>query len=268
VRRPAYLRWWLRSHPVLEGRRPDRLRQPASIELQGLYEAAAGDDRVLQVLRPPASIAEVLCDVDSAIDLLERLGDAGRTVHPAVLRTAYARLARALDGIDVRPPALVRVAPDRVTADVVVLDAPWLQPLVDLPVVPAGGAPQAVADLLDAPLASELVSGRPGDGGSRRSWASVPGAGLAAARLGVPELVGDVVVQEAPAVDGRAITWWPGSDADVVDGSPAALGRALAWRYGAWPMRQALAEAFAAPERSADLAAEDAVGDCGGGPAP
>jgi hypothetical protein len=44
-----------------------------------------------------------------------------------------------------------------------------------------------------------------------------------------------------------------------VDGSPGALGRALAWRAGAWPLRQALAEAFADPARSADLAAEDAV---------
>jgi hypothetical protein len=45
-----------------------------------------------------------------------------------------------------------------------------------------------------------------------------------------------------------------------VDGTPAALGRALAWRAGAWPLRQALAEAFAAPDRAAELAAEDAVG--------
>jgi hypothetical protein len=45
-----------------------------------------------------------------------------------------------------------------------------------------------------------------------------------------------------------------------VDGSPAAFGRALAWRAGVWPMRQALAEAFAFPERAEALAAEDAVG--------
>jgi hypothetical protein len=82
----------------------------------------------------------------------------------------------------------------------------------------------------------------------------------------VPELIGDVVRQEAPMVAGRPIVWWPGSSADrdgadVVDGSPAGLGRALAWRYGVWPLRQALAEAFAEPGRSTDLAAEDAVGE-------
>ena len=61
-------------------------------------------------------------------------------------------------------------------------------------------------------------------------------------------------------VDGRAVTWWPEGAVNHVDGSPAALGRALAWRAGAWPLRQALAEAFAFPDRAADLAAEDAVG--------
>jgi hypothetical protein len=60
------------------------------------------------------------------------------------------------------------------------------------------------------------------------------------------------------------VAWWPSDAADDgvdhVDGTPAALGRALAWRTGAWPLRQALAEAFAEPARSADLAAEDSVG--------
>ncbi|MCU1606864.1 MAG: uncharacterized protein JWP46_3329, partial [Modestobacter sp.] len=35
---------------------------------------------------------------------------------------------------------------------------------------------------------------------------------------------------------------------------------ALAWRAGAWPLRQALAEAFAHPRRADELAAEDAFG--------
>ena len=59
---------------------------------------------------------------------------------------------------------------------------------------------------------------------------------------------------------GREVPWWPGDAGDHVDGTPAALGRALAWRTGAWPLRQALAEAFAHPDRAAALAAEDAVG--------
>jgi hypothetical protein len=56
------------------------------------------------------------------------------------------------------------------------------------------------------------------------------------------------------------VAWWPGADVDHVDGTPEALGRALAWRAGDWPRRQALAEAFAHPDRADQLAAEDACG--------
>jgi hypothetical protein len=257
---PGYLRWWLSTHPVLDGRRPDRLRHPDSTELQGLYESASAPPEVLFRLRLPATVTDVLADVDAAIDLLDRLGDAARTVRPDVLRTVYARLAEALDGIDVDPPERVRVAPDRVVADAVVLDAPYLQPLVASPVVPAGGAPGAVADLLDLPLASEVVRGTVTGSGERRRWAAIPGAAVAAARLGVERLTGEVVVHERLVVDGRPVAWWPGEGVDHVDGTPEGLGRALAWRAGAWWRRQALAEAFAFPDRALDLAAEDAIG--------
>jgi hypothetical protein len=258
---PGYLRWWLSTHRVLDGERPDRLRHPDSTELQGLYEAATGVPGALDLLRPPRTVDDVLVDVDGAIDLLDRLGDPARTVRPDVLRTAYARIAAALDGIDVDPPERVRVAPDRVVEDAVVLDAPYLQPLVDEPVVPAGGAPGAVADLLDLPLASEKVAGAVTGRGPRQRWAELPGAELAAARLGVVTLEGEVAVHEQLTVDGRAVTWWPEATVDHVDGTPAALGRALAWRAGAWRLRQALAEAFAFPGRAGELAAEDAVGE-------
>ncbi|WP_245784640.1 sacsin N-terminal ATP-binding-like domain-containing protein [Geodermatophilus amargosae] len=272
---PGYLRWWLSTHPVLDGRRPDRLCAPGSRELQGLYEPATGPEGVLERLRLPATVDDVLADVDTAIDLLGRLGDPARTVPAPVLRSVYARLALALDGVDVEPPPRVRVAPDRVADPareaVVVLDAPWLQPLADALLVPAGGAPGPVADLLDLPLASERVPAVVTSTPVRRQpWAAVPGADLAAARLGVPELTGEVAVHEPLLAGevavhepllagGRAVPWWPGEAVDCVDGSPAALGRALAWRAGAWSLRQALAEAFAEPARSADLAAEDAV---------
>ncbi|MGY1633311.1 sacsin N-terminal ATP-binding-like domain-containing protein [Geodermatophilus sp. SYSU D01186] len=262
---PGYLRWWLSTHPVLDGRRPDRVRHPGSTELQGLYEPAQADAAVLDLLRPPATVADVLADVDGALDLLDRLGDPRRTVPAAVLRTVHARLAQALDGVDVDPPDQVRVAPDRVVpaGDAVVLDAPWLQPLVDGALVPAGGAPGAVADLLDLPLAGEVVRAAVESTPVRRlAWADVPGAALAAARLGLGGpggLDGVVAVHEPLRVGGRAVPWWPGAEVDHVDGTPAALGRALAWRAGAWPLRQALAEAFAEPDRAGELAAEDGV---------
>ncbi|WNV74251.1 sacsin N-terminal ATP-binding-like domain-containing protein [Geodermatophilus sp. DSM 44513] len=262
---PGHLRWWLGAHPVLGGRRPDRLRHPDAAELRGLYDPAEADPGLLELLRPPASLTDVLADVDAALDLLDRLGDPRRTVPPAVLRTVHARLAAALDGVDVDPPQRVRVAPDRVVPAgwAVVLDAPWLLPLVDAALVPAGGAPGPVADLLDLPLASEEVPARVESRPARTlRWADVPGAGLAGARLGVAELAGEVAVHEPLRAGGRPVPWWPGGGAgpDSVDGTPTALGRALAWRAGAWSLRQALVEAFAAPALAADLAAEDAVG--------
>nr|WP_246323940.1 hypothetical protein [Petropleomorpha daqingensis] len=258
---PSYLRWWLSTHPVLDGRRPDRLRDPRSTSLQGLYEPVDVEPALLDLLRPPATLDEVLDDVDASTDLLQRLGDPARTVRPELLRTVYGRLAEALDGVDVDPPPRVRVAPDRVVEEAVVLDAPWLQPLVDAPLVPAGGQPDAVADLLDLPLASELVSGAPeGTPDRRLAWRELPGAALAAARLGVDVLDGEVAVHDRLTIGGRRVAWWPGAEFDSVDGTPDALGRALAWRAGAWPLRQALAEAFAHPDRAAALAAEDGLG--------
>jgi hypothetical protein len=262
VAAPGYLRWWLSSNLVLGGARPDRLRHPAAVELAGLYDPAEAPAQVLALLRPPASLDDVLSDVDGALDLLARLGDLRRTVRPDVLRTVYARLAVALDGVDVDPPERVRITPERIARDAVVLDAPYLLPLLGLPVVPAGGAPGPVADLLDLPLAGELVRASVTSRPNRSlPWAQVPGAALAAARLGRADLTGEVAVHEPLTADGIPVTWWPGEDVDHVDGSPSALGRALAWREGAWSMRQALAEAFAVPDRAPELAAEDAVGD-------
>ncbi|CCH89653.1 conserved protein of unknown function [Modestobacter italicus] len=236
---PGYLRWWLRTSPVLHGARPDRLRAPDAVELQGLYDPVPElPADVLALLRPPAAVADVLADVEDALDLLDRLGDPGRTVGPAALRTVYADLAAALADVDVEPPRRVRVAPDRVSDEAVVLDAPWLQPLVGPDVVPAGGAPGPVADLLDLPLASEQAGRARVTSRAARTvrWAEVPGAGLAAARLGVPELPGSVAVHPTLTVTGgRTVAWWPG-EPDAVDGSPAALGRALAWRSGVWSL--------------------------------
>ncbi|UOY01730.1 sacsin N-terminal ATP-binding-like domain-containing protein [Blastococcus sp. PRF04-17] len=259
TRAPSYLRWWLRTRPVLGGQRPGRLRHPDGAELQGLYESAVASPEVLALLAPPRTVDDLLVDVDDALDLLDRLGDPARTVRPEVLRTVYARLACALEGVDADPPERVRVAPDRVAEDAVVLDLPWLQPLVDVPLVPGGGAPGAVADLLDRPLAGEVVRAAVAGSGRRTPWADLPGADLAAARLGRDGLGGEVEVHEALAVGGRSVSWWRDGEVDHVDGSPEALGRALAWRAGAWSRRQALAEAFAFPDRADRLAAEDAV---------
>jgi hypothetical protein len=264
---PPYTRWWLASHPVLAGSRPDRLRLAGAAELAGLYQPAAGDPGVLGLAGCLRDLADVLVDPERAAELLDRLGDPVRTVPAATLREVYARLAFALDGCDVPPPARVRVAPEQVAGRdaVAVLDAPHLLPLLRQAVVPAGGAPGPVADLLDVPFASELVSAAVTSVAvGRQRWADVPGAPLAAERCAA--LVPDAEVAEHDPVTvtgGVQVGWWPGGagapDAVTRAAGAAALGRAFAWRLGRWDRRAAAVEAFARPADGATLRAEDAA---------
>ncbi|HEY6749479.1 MAG TPA: ATP-binding protein [Mycobacteriales bacterium] len=259
---PSYTTWWLSTHRTLGGRRPDRLRTPDATDLEGLYDPAPGDPDTLALLGVAAGLDDVLADPDRALDLLDRLGDPARTVPPAILPTIYARLALVL-GDAAEPPDRVRTAPGTTVprAEAVVLDRPYLLPLLTRTPVPAGAAAGPVADLLDLPTASELL-GDPvpaGEPRRRRPWADVPGAALAAARCGaaVPDAV--VVEHDALTAGGVPVGWWPAGRTDHTDGSPDALGRALAWRLGAWPARAAAAEALRHPGDEA-LAREDALG--------
>ncbi|HST64786.1 MAG TPA: ATP-binding protein [Mycobacteriales bacterium] len=258
---PSYTTWWLSTHRTLAGRRPDRLRTPAALDLAGLYDEAAGDPETLALVGVAAGLEDVLADPDRALDLLDRLGDPARTAPAAILPTVYARLALVLEDA-AEPPERVRTTPDSTVprAAAVVLDRPYLLPLLDRTPVPAGTAPGPVADLLDLPTASELLGAPTPDGQprSRRRWADVPGAALAAARCAgaVPDAA--VAVHDELTVGGTAVGWWPDGETDHTDGSPDALGRALAWRLGAWPARAAAAEALARPD-DARLTAEDAL---------
>ena len=214
------------------------------------------DPAVLALLRPPATArrrpgrrrtARSTCSTGSATPP----GPCGRTCCAPSTRgwprrwTASTSTRRSGCGS----------APDRVVADAVVLDAPYLQPLVDPPVVPAGGAPGR-----GRRPARPAAGRRAGPGDGHRAGrpvaaplgASCPGAGAGGRPAGRrrADRRGGRPRARSPS-DGRAVAWWPGEDVDHVDGSPAALGRALAWRAGAWSLRQALAEAFAHPDRAA-----------------
>jgi hypothetical protein len=263
---PSYTRWWLRTHPIVDGRSPERLRLPAAADLAGLYDAAAGDEALLRFAGCLTGLADALADADRAEDLLHRLGDPARTAPAATLRDVYARLALALDGADPDVPATVRVAPDRVAPreSAVVLDVPYLLPLLaGRAVLPAGGAPGPVADLLGLPFASEVVTADVDSEPARRlRWAEVPGAALAAERCESALPVTELAVHDRLLVTGGVRAgWWAERAVDHVDASAgsAALGRALAWRLDRWDRRAAAAEAFAEPAAGDRLRAEDAV---------
>lgn len=261
---PSYTRWWLSRHRVLDGSRPRDLRLPAASELSGLYDPAVGDDtELLRLLGCRSGLADVLADVDGALDLLERLGNPRRTCPAVTLGRAYAGLAAVLSEAD--PPLRVRVAPDLVVRadDAVVLDAPHTLPLLGSRHPVPGG--QAVAELLDLPLASELVSGSAAGPllGAHR-WSDLPGAALAAERLGATLPTTDVLIHNGLTVAGTPLPWWPGPAGDHVESSAGAgaLGRALAWRLGRWELRAAAIEALAGDGTAADeqrLRAEDAA---------
>ena len=270
---PAYTSWWLSTHPILNGQRPDRLRRHGSTELSGLYDEAP--PWAPGFLLCPSTLADLLADVDSAVELLYRLGEPARTVPAWWLTGCYAWVAAALDGVEVPAPSRVRTVTGRVVdaAEAMLLDVPYALPLLDRAVVPAGApfigrtegnpvGPGSIADLLGVPLASELVTGRIETEPVRRlAWQEVPGAPTAARRLGLPHLPGRVAVHADLTVDGRSVGWWPDGDTDHIrdgDDGPA-LGRALAWRHGQWLLRAALAEALGDADRSAGLAAEDAA---------
>ncbi len=160
---PGYPAWWLARHPVLDGRLPAHCRTAGESELVGLYDPAPGDPDLAVLLGAHRGLADLLAkagaDPDLAADLLTRLGDPDRQVDAELLAVVYPRLAAATAGWQVPPPDRVRVAPARVVqaADAVVLDQPWLlDRLGPRHLVPGGGDPVEVADLLDIPLLSEL----------------------------------------------------------------------------------------------------------------
>lgn len=156
---PAYSRWWLAREPVLDGRTPAELRTPDAVDLDGLYDVAPDgpEPALLPLLGCRTGLLDAIA-TDPA-DLLHRLADADRTAAPWIVPLVYARIAEALAGARVPAPARVRVAPDAVAeADqVAVLDQPWrIDALEGRAPILGGDDPVSVAELLDAPLVSEL----------------------------------------------------------------------------------------------------------------
>ncbi|WP_058045793.1 sacsin N-terminal ATP-binding-like domain-containing protein [Streptomyces roseifaciens] len=254
-----YTAWWLRGHPVLDGRRPAGLRVAGGDPLlRGLYEAvdAAGlaDEQVLRALGVRTSAAALLDEPGGAAELLSRLADPALPVTAPQLHALYGLLAR-LDPDQVTLPDELRAVTDgevRVVdaADAVVADAPDLLPLATghalLPVTPSRSAD--LADLLQVRRLSEtLEASAPAGQGELRE---VP-EGVRVLLPGAPETY---VEHEELVVDGVELDWRLGADGILHASTLEGVAAGLAWAAGAWSRRFEAAALLEDPSRTEELA--------------
>lgn len=255
---PSYTAWWLSRHPVLGGRRPTELRLPTGDPLLfGLYgEASAGiDEDALKLIGVRSTLAELLESHGGPEELLDLLGDPSLEVDRAQLRALWIALA-AVDPARVSPPEAVRAVLKGtvMVADVedgpVVVEAPDLLALVeDRPLVLAPfDLAEALSEVLDLPLAGEVVTGAVTSSGTERP---VPPE----VRSLLPGAPATYVEHDELLVDGRPAPWrfFEGAvHATGVDG----LARGLAWASGQWGDRLAVAALLRDPARVPLLLAE------------
>ena len=268
---PSYTSWWLRTHPVLGGRRPADLRAPdADPLLDGLYDDASAvaatdpalaallaDAGLARLLGVRASVADLLAEPDGPDDLLDRLADPRRTVTRQQLRSLWMALAAASATASrpAAPPAAIRAiqAADVVVADpadVLVLDSPDLYPLVashPLVLAPYDLA-LVLAELLDVPVASEEAPGHVETVPERRE---VPGLVHAV----LPDAPDSYLAHDKLVVDGVSVPWRC-TDGEVHAATPQGLACALAWAAGQWHSRHLLTTLLSSQDEAARLLAE------------
>ncbi|WP_329191144.1 sacsin N-terminal ATP-binding-like domain-containing protein [Actinacidiphila glaucinigra] len=257
-----YTAWWLRDHPVLDGRRPVGLRAAGGDPLlAGLYEdaeAGAVDDQVLRALGVRTSAAALLDEPGGGAELLARLADPDSAVTPAQLHRLYSELAT-LDPEQVTLPDELRAVVDgrepRVAdaGDALVADAPDLLPLTAgvplLPVPPVRAAALAelfqvrrLSEAFDAPVVSE---GEPHDVADavRELLPGVP----------VSYVEHEELLVRAPDGSTVELDWrWTGGTLHAATLEGVAAG--LAWAAGAWQRRFEVAALLEDPTRTEELA--------------
>jgi hypothetical protein len=210
----SYTSWWLARHARLGGRRPGHWRLPTAHGLAALYDppprgcgdsddAGGGvvDEAVLAAIGVRADLA--ISDASVAADLMARLADPARHPDVALVAEAHAALAEAVAVDRVHPadldmPEQVR-ALDGTVAEVdvaMVLDAPWLAAVLPAGELVTGGDPAALADLLDLPVASEIVAGEVESAGRAVRWAELAEVVVACHTLGAPVPAGELTVHD------------------------------------------------------------------------
>ena len=176
----GYTAWWLRRHARVNGTPLGLLRHPADIEFSGLlpeFELPGLESEALRaVLADPNAISQEL-----AVALLAALADPSKTPTPEVVSRSHARLAAAVDHLDLSELEL----PERVRAlssavvdsnDAWVLDQPWFGLAVPADHLVAGdtATAPALANLLDLPMVSEVITAEVTSHGRHTTWSAEP----------------------------------------------------------------------------------------------
>ncbi|WP_299574997.1 hypothetical protein [uncultured Williamsia sp.] len=222
--RDGYTAWWLRRFAQLDGVPLGHLRAPDDTTFVGLLDVADHPDA--------DAVAGVfagteITTTDLAELVLDRLGDPDRPVAPGVAATAHAALVRALRRADLDldrldPPTRVRTITGRTSADGIVVDLPWMLPVVGsadavvlTPPVTADAA-RDLATVLDLPTASEALRVTPTDPGVASTWSDSPEAIATAVARGTDLPSGEVRLHDELRLevvrdgDRRTVTadWW------------------------------------------------------------
>ncbi len=255
----SYTAWWLRDHPVLDGRRPAGLRAEGSDPLlSGLYDSADAtgfeDEQVLRALGVRTSVAALLDEPGGAAELLTRLADPSREVTDAQLHALYTALAD-LDPEQVTLPDELRAVVDGEVvvvdaAEAMVADAPDLLPLAGgvplLPVSPARAAD--LAELFQVRRLSEAVEAEVATTGEEHE---VPDS--VRTLLGPTTPTTYVEHEELRAAD-TELDWRRTADGVVHASTVEGVAAGLAWSAGQWPRRFEVAALLEDPSRTAELA--------------
>jgi hypothetical protein len=254
-----YTAWWLRGHPVLDGRRPAGLRSAGGDPLlRGLYDEADAtgfdDEQVLRALGVRTSVAALLDEPGGAAELLDRLADPDREVSGSQLHALYGALAD-LDPERVTLPDELRAVVDgevRVVdaADAVVVDSPDLLAFTDgvplLPVRPSRAA--ELAELFQVRRLSESVTGEVTSEGTEHD---VPES--VRVLLG-PATPASYVEHEELVVDGTELDWRRSRDGVLHAATLEGVAAGLAWSAGQWPLRFEVAALLEDASRTEELA--------------